>query len=91
MQHGSASRGGSARRLSAETHHQPLQQLSKPKCSRLAPHSAGEPCALLSTSTVQVKQYFAAITSRRNTITGLLYRDDPTIMSWASRGRQIAV
>lgn len=48
-------------------------------------------CVLPSTSSVQVKQYFAAITGRRNTITGLLYRDDPTIMSWASRGRQIAV
>ncbi|PRW32930.1 mannan endo-1,4-beta-mannosidase [Chlorella sorokiniana] len=37
----------------------------------------------------QVKQYFAAITGRRNTITGLLYRDDPTIMSWSIAPNQL--
>ena len=36
----------------------------------------------------QVKQYFAAITGRRNTITGQLYRDDPTIMSWVGGSEQ---
>lgn len=30
----------------------------------------------------QVKQYFEAITGRRNTVNGLLYHNDPTIMSW---------
>ncbi|KAL4437017.1 hypothetical protein ABPG75_004156 [Micractinium tetrahymenae] len=30
----------------------------------------------------QVKDYFSAIVNRRNSITGVLYRDDPTIFSW---------
>lgn len=47
-------------------------------CSELAA------ITVASESPLQVKQYFAAITGRRNSITGLLYRDDPTIMSWAS-------
>jgi sialate O-acetylesterase len=30
----------------------------------------------------QYERYVAALTARRNTITGVAYRDDPTIMSW---------
>ncbi|KAL4432447.1 hypothetical protein ABPG77_001746 [Micractinium sp. CCAP 211/92] len=30
----------------------------------------------------QVKDYFSVIINRRNSITGVLYRDDPTIFSW---------
>lgn len=31
----------------------------------------------------QVKKYFTTLVNRRNTITGVLYKDDPTIMRWA--------
>ncbi|KAL4452410.1 hypothetical protein ABPG75_008072 [Micractinium tetrahymenae] len=30
----------------------------------------------------QVKSFYSAVVNRRNTLTGVLYRDDPTIFSW---------
>lgn len=34
----------------------------------------------------QVKEYFSLVAGRRNSVTGVLYRDDPTIMSWVGGG-----
>ena len=45
-------------------------------------HSCG--CSLHTCATLQAqyKDYVTAIIMRKNSLTGVLYRDDPTILAW---------
>lgn len=43
------------------------------------------PASLWASLLTQVKDYLSALVGRRNTMTGVLYRDDPTIFRWAGK------
>lgn len=46
--------------------------------------AAGRPRRPAVPAPLQVKAFYTAVVNRRNTLTGVLYRDDPAIFSWVS-------